>query len=88
MRWLNDRGWRLQWLPSELSAALKAAICADLIRPSLGWLVSAAPIKGALARDLAQTRDPDGFARLKAQCATGIPASQRGHGYGPCNAVP
>jgi integrase len=68
LRWLNDCGWRSQWLPSELSAALKAAICADLIRPSLGWLVSVAPIKGALARDLAQTRDPDGFARLKAQC--------------------
>ena len=68
LRWLDDRGWRSQWLPSELSAALKAAICADLIRPSLGWLVSAASIKGALARDLAQTRDPDGFARLKAQC--------------------
>ena len=68
------------------SAALKAAICADLIRPSLGWLVSAASIKGALARDLAQARDPDGFARLKAQC-DGHPGISRGHDYGPCNAV-
>ena len=46
LRWLDDRGWRSQWLPSELSAALKAAICADLIRPSLGWLVSAGVYQG------------------------------------------
>ena len=48
-------------------SALKVAICADLIRPSLGWLVSAAA-KGALVRDLGRSRDPEGFARLTAQC--------------------
>ena len=66
--WLHGRGRRSQWLRAELASALEAAICADLIRPSLGWLVSASAIKGALARDLARTRDPDGFARLRAQC--------------------
>ncbi|MGO8884488.1 MAG: site-specific integrase [Streptosporangiaceae bacterium] len=68
LRWLDGHGRRSQWLPSELSAAVKAAICADLIRPSLSWLVSAASIKGALSRDLAQARDPAGFARLTAHC--------------------
>ena len=68
LRWLDGHGRRSQWLPSELSAALRVAICADLIRPSLSWLVSAASIKGALSRDLAQARDPAGFARLKAHC--------------------
>jgi hypothetical protein len=68
MSWLDGHGRRSQWLPAELSAALKVAICADLVRPSLGWLVSAPAIKGALGRDLGRSRDPDGFARLMAQC--------------------
>ena len=68
LRWLDGHGRRSQWLPSELSAALRVVICADLIRPSPSWLVSAASLKGALSRDLAQARDPAGFARLKAHC--------------------
>ncbi|HEY5354433.1 MAG TPA: hypothetical protein VIK57_18445, partial [Streptosporangiaceae bacterium] len=77
--WLEGRGRRSQWLPSELSAALRVAICADLIRPSLSWLVSAASIKGALSRDLAKARDPAGFARLTARCDghSGISARAR-----------
>jgi integrase len=51
-----------------LSAALKVMICADLIRPSLSWLVAAASVKGALAGDLAKTRDSAGFARLTTRC--------------------
>lgn len=47
LRWLDGHGRRSQWLPSELSAALRVVICADLIRPSLSWLVSAASLKGA-----------------------------------------
>jgi Phage integrase family len=68
LRWLDDHGRRSQWLPAELSAALKVMICADLIRPSLSWLVAAASVKGALAGDLAKTRDSAGFARLAARC--------------------
>ena len=77
--WLEGHGRRSQWLPSELSAALRVAICADLIRPSLSWLVSAASIKGALSRDLAKARDPAGFARLTAHCDghSGISARAR-----------
>jgi hypothetical protein len=68
LRWLDDHGRRSQWLPAELSAALKVMICADLIRPSLSWLVAAASVKGALAGDLAKTRDSAGFARLTTRC--------------------
>jgi hypothetical protein len=67
--WLHGRGQRSKWLRAELASALAAAICADLIRPSLGWLVSSLPGKGALARDLARARDPAGFGRLRELCA-------------------
>ena len=79
LRWLDDHGRRSQWLPGELSAALKVMICADLIRPSLSWLVAAASVKGALAGDLAKTRDSAGFARLTTRCDghSGISARAR-----------
>ena len=67
--WLHDRGQRSQWLRAELASALGAAICADLIRPSLSWLVSSLAGKGALARGLARARDLEGFARLRELCA-------------------
>ena len=49
------------------------AICADLVRPSLSWLVAGAAGKGSLTRNLARTRDPQGFARLRQRCATPTP---------------
>jgi hypothetical protein len=69
IRWLHRRGQRSRWLRAELASALGVAICADLIRPSLSWLVSSLAGKGALVRDLARTRDPQGFARLRELCA-------------------
>ena len=52
-----------------MCAALTVAICADLVRPSLGWLVSAdARGNGALVRGLARTRDGEGLGRLQALC--------------------
>ena len=69
IRWLHDRGHRSRWLRAELASALGAAICADLIRPSLSWLVSSLAGKGALVRGLARTRDLEGFARLRDLCA-------------------
>jgi integrase len=68
MRWLADHRRRSQWLPAELNEALRVVICADLVHPSLRWLMSVPSIKGTLARHLALTRDPEGFARLEAQC--------------------
>jgi hypothetical protein len=68
IRWLNDRGRRSQAMRGELATALGAVICADLVRPSASWLVSGLAGKGALGRDLARARDPEGFARLRELC--------------------
>ncbi|MET8518275.1 site-specific integrase [Streptomyces sp. NPDC005077] len=68
MAWLNGQGRRSQWLPAELSGALKVLICADVLRPSLNWMVSVAAIKSTLAHELAQYRDREGFTRLRAHC--------------------
>ena len=45
--------------------ALRVAISADVVRPSLAWLLSGATGRGALVRVLACSRDPEGFARLR-----------------------
>ncbi len=68
IRWLQDRGRNSKWLREELSGSLVVAICADLVRPSLGCLVSGAAGKGSLARNLARIRDPEGFTRLRELC--------------------
>jgi hypothetical protein len=66
--WLHEHGQPSQWMRAELASALGAAVCADLIRPSLGWLVFSLAGKGALGRDLARARDRAGFARLQELC--------------------
>ena len=54
---------------SNLRVSLHLLICADAIRPSLGWLLTPfAPHN--LATDLARVRDPDGFAELSSRCRT------------------
>ncbi|MEU5994981.1 site-specific integrase [Spirillospora sp. NPDC047418] len=70
--WLAGHGKRSQWLPSELSSALLVLIFADVLRPTLRWLVSVPAIKSELAAGLALERDPDGFAKLHAHCR-GVP---------------
>jgi hypothetical protein len=45
------------------------AVCADILRPWLGWLAAPGISAGALARNLQVSRDPDGFRRLRASCA-------------------
>ena len=42
-------------------------VCADVIRPSLGWLLTPATATGLVA-EMARTRDPGGFAALAAIC--------------------
>ena len=49
-----------------LSIGLILAICADVIRPSLDWLAASGVSSWALARNLERSRDPGGFARLRA----------------------
>jgi hypothetical protein len=77
--WLSRRGRCSTWLPSELSNGLKVLICADVIRPSLEWLVSVPSLKGDLAPGLTLARDPHGFARLQVHCEgrTDLSASSR-----------
>lgn len=66
--WLEARGRRSAWLPSELSSALLALIFADVLRPALRWLVCTPSIKSELASGLALDRDPGGLARLREHC--------------------
>lgn len=66
--WLRDQGWTTEWRQWALAAAVTVAIGADLIRPSLPWLVGGATGRGALVRAIAAGRDPDGFNRLRVLC--------------------
>jgi integrase len=66
--WQRERGRDVRGLRAELSGALIVAICGDLVRPSLSCLVAGAAGKGSLTRNLARTRDPEGFARLARLC--------------------
>lgn len=63
-RWLRGAD-RPEGLSGPLGAALTAAICADVLRPSTAWFVAAVPRGGALVRGMALTRDAAGFARLQ-----------------------
>jgi len=67
-RWLHERGEYAEWRPAALSASLVVAICADVIRPSLEWFVSGAAAQGHLVPLFTRSRDPEGFARLRAHC--------------------
>ncbi len=67
-RWLRGRCQYARWRQGELSIGLRMAICADVVRPSLRWLVAAKGSKNALASSLAQARDADGFTQLLALC--------------------
>jgi hypothetical protein len=73
--WQQQRGRESRWLRAELSGALVVAICDDLVRPSLSCLVAGAAGKGSLTRNLACTRDPQGFARLRQLCQADPQAS-------------
>ena len=66
--WLHGQGLPAGWRLDALASALLAAISADVVRPALGWLVVKATGPGSLVRHLARSRDPEGFARLRALC--------------------
>ena len=61
--WQHERGRDVRWLRVELSGALVVAICGDRGPSSLSCLVAGAAGRARLARNLARTRDPAGFAR-------------------------
>jgi len=52
---------------ADLGPGLLAMICADLVRPSIGWLLTTATPR-KLAASMARTRDPDGFSQLALLC--------------------
>jgi hypothetical protein len=68
-RWLRDHGHHTVHRQEALARAVVAAISADVIRPSPGWLAAANFRKGTLLNALERSRDPDGFKRLRAVCS-------------------
>jgi hypothetical protein len=69
--WLRRQGDYSNWRQDALVGALSVAVSADLLRPSLSWLVDGGPARGGLlVRNLEACRDPDGFARLAQHCCT------------------
>ncbi len=67
--WLRLQRHDAPWRHEALTEALPVAISADVLRPSLAWLVGGGPAHGGLlVRNLAVSRDPEGFARLAAAC--------------------
>jgi hypothetical protein len=62
----------------HLSPGLLVLICADVIRPSLGWLLRFAPARRGLAIEMARTRDTAAFAALAESCAQGRVGLQTG----------
>ena len=79
--WLAQRGYPSRWHGDFMAVALRLAISADVVRPSLAWLLSGANGRGALVRSMAGSRDPAGFTRLAAHCDTdpdvSVPARTR-----------
>jgi hypothetical protein len=69
VEWLRAHGQRSAYRHEALVGALPVLISADVVRPSLSWLVGGGPANGGLlVRNLAASRDPEGFARLAAAC--------------------
>jgi len=67
--WLDHRGIHIGQRLDLLSIGVILAVCADIIRPSPGWLAAPGVSTWALARNLQMSRDPCGFAALQASCA-------------------
>ena len=65
--WLDRSGHPVPAVAALVSAQV-TAICADIVRPSLAWLVAGERDHAELARAMAALRDPEGFARLRALC--------------------
>jgi integrase-like protein len=62
----------------HLSPGLLVLICADVIRPSLDWLLRFAPARRGLAAEMARTRDTAAFAALAGLCTRGVVGLQTG----------
>jgi integrase len=60
-------GTAVRSLWHRCSKGLSVLVCADVVRPGVGWLLST-PSPKNLAAALARTRDPEGFAVLEELC--------------------
>jgi Phage integrase family len=72
--WLHEHNRSAASDADRLSSGLLMLICGDVIRPGLAWMLTRT--HRYLASAMAQTRDPDGFARLGELAAAG-PAGAR-----------
>jgi len=69
VEWLHSHGDRSAYRHEALVEALSVVISADVVRPSLSWLVGGGPANGGLlVRNMAAARDIEGFAQLAARC--------------------
>lgn len=69
IRWRKaTTSWDCRFDSKLLGTGLLSLMCADVIRPSLAWLLTTATPK-RLAAEMARTRDPVGFTELIARCA-------------------
>jgi integrase len=71
-RWLRHKGWASkdpQYDFVMLGRGMLALICGDVIRPTLGWLLTPASPKH-LTAEMARARDPQAFAALAALSRT------------------
>jgi hypothetical protein len=64
--------------PAHIGPGLLVLICADVIRPGLGWLSGFAPARRGLAEEMARTRDSAAFAELAAMCQANAVGAQAG----------
>lgn len=68
--WLAETGRRTpdsEGARLTLSRGMSLLVCGDLIRPSLGWLMTPGTPRDVVT-EIARPRDPDGFAKLDAIC--------------------
>jgi integrase len=68
--WLARRGRDQTWMQDWFFRALFTVFGADVIRPSLDWLVAANFRRGILTNIMARARDPEGFARMQDLCSS------------------
>jgi integrase len=69
LAWLRGHGHRSAWLDDAFFRALRIAVSADLIRPSLTGLITTMFSHGSLVAVMARHRDTEGFARLMSLCS-------------------
>jgi integrase len=68
IRWANSAEVAVcGWDERVIATGLLSLICADVIRPSLEWLLTTVTPK-RLAAGMGRARDPDGFAAVTARC--------------------